>query len=132
MASAAPRHRTFAIVLLTVIAVIAGLVAVYDMFRYLGWVGGLNFVGSPWFGAIMSGIVALIWFSVATQLWNLNPQGWLFMVIIAIIDLVLLLLAIIGSSTWQSVLPGLVISGLALILALLPSTKAAFAIPAKK
>lgn len=132
MASAAPRNRNAAVVILTIIAVIAGLVAVYDMFQYLGWVGGLNFFGSPWLGAILAGIVALIWFSVASQLWNLNPQGWLFIVIIAIIDLALLLLSLLGQSSWTSVAPGILVSGIALILALLPSTKAAFAIPARK
>lgn len=132
MASAQPRHRNAAVVILAIIAGVAGIVALYDTFQYLHFVGGLNFFGSPWLGAILSFIVALIWFSVAQQLWSLNPQGWLFIVIIAIIDLALLLLSLLGSSSWSNIMPGVVISGLALILALLPSTKAAFAIPPRK
>jgi hypothetical protein len=130
------RHRTFAITLLAVVAVIAGLLAVWDTLRYLGLspynIGAFSFFGNiNWLGALFSGIVAVIWFSVASQLWNLNPQGWLFVVVIAVFNLILLGLAWLGQSSWEAVAPGIIISGLALILGLLPSTKAAFGIPAK-
>jgi len=130
------RQRTFAITLLAVVAVIAGLLAVWDTLRYLGLspytLGNFTFFGNiNWLGALFSGIVAVIWFSVASQLWNLNPQGWLFVVVIAVFNLILLGLAWLGASSWDAVAAGIIVSGLALILGLLPSTKAAFGIPAK-
>jgi hypothetical protein len=92
----------------------------------VGEIFGLQFYGVNWVGAILSGIVAVIWFSVARQLWNLDPQGWMFIVIIAILNLVLLLAAVVGKSTFQSVSLSLLINVAVLVLALLPSTKAAF------
>jgi hypothetical protein len=38
-------------------------------------------------------------------------------------------LSIIGDSTWQSMLPALLVNGLILIYGVLPGTKAAFDIP---
>ena len=86
--------RPFAVTLLAIVAVVAGLIAVMDTLRYLGLLpitalGELNFFGTNIFGAILAGIVALIWFSVARQLWNLDAQGWLFVVVIAIFNLIL-------------------------------------------
>ncbi len=138
MSTSAPvRHRTPAIVVLAVIAVIGGLLALWDTLQYLGWapytLGNLTFFtpSISWLGALLSAIVALIWFSVASQLWNLNPQGWLFVVVIAVFYLILLGLAWLGSSSWQAVAPGIILSAVALILGLLPSTKAAFGMPAR-
>jgi len=124
-------NRPFAVTLLAIVAVIAGLIAVMDTLRYLGIVpvtalGDLSFFGANLFGAFFAGLVALIWFSVARQLWNLDPRGWMFVVVIAIFNLILGAVAVIGGTPVQSLGLGLAISGLALILALLPGTKAAF------
>ena len=46
--------RTAAIYILAIIAVIAGVIAVIDTSRYLGWFfSSLDFVGSPLIGAIL-------------------------------------------------------------------------------
>lgn len=125
------RQRDTAIVILAALAVVSGILEVIDVLRHLGIlplgeVFGLEFYGVSWLGAILSGIVAVIWFSVARQLWNLDPQGWWFVVVIASLNLVLLLASVIGHSTMQAVSLGVVVNVAALILALLPSTKAAF------
>mgnify|MGYP000958447632 FL=1 len=63
---------------------------------------------------------------VAGWLWNLNPSGWLFMVVIAVINLIFLLFAIFGQTTMQAVALPALLNILVLILAFLPGTKAAF------
>lgn len=123
--------RPFAVTVLAVISVIAGLIAVLDVFRYFGFtpfspIGRLEFFNVNFFGAFLSGVVALIWFSVARQLWNLDPRGWLFVVTIAILYLVFAFVAMLGNNPFQNVSPAIIISALALILAILPGTKAAF------
>ena len=64
MTSQAPvRHRTFAVVLLAILAVIGGLLAGWDTLQYMGWVpyrlGDLTFFnpGINWLGALLSAIV---------------------------------------------------------------------------
>lgn len=119
--------RTAAIYILAIIAVIAGIVAVVDTTRYLGWFySPLDFVGSPLIGAILSGLLAAMWFSVAYMIWILNPQGWFFMVAIAVVVLVIDLLSLISGSPIELLLPSILISGLVLILGLLPSTRREF------
>lgn len=127
------RTRNLSIDILTLLAIFAGVLNVLDVFRYLGLlpVGGiweLSFYGQNWIGALLAGLVALIWFSVASQLWHLDPRGWLFVVIIAIVNLIFLGMAYFGASTWQSLLPAAVLNLIALFLAILPGTRRAFGI----
>jgi len=77
----------------------------------------------------MSGLVALIWFWAAARIWNLDPRGWLFMVSIAVIYLILDILSLIAGTPWELLSLSIVITTLALILALLPSTKREFGQP---
>jgi uncharacterized membrane protein HdeD (DUF308 family) len=70
--------------------------------------------------------MAAIYIWVARMLWNLDPQGWLFVVALSTINLVFAVISIFGSSTWQAMLPSLIVNGLILIYGLLPGTKAAF------
>lgn len=119
--------RTAAIVILAIVAVVAGIVAIVDAVRYLEWLfSPLSFLGSPLLGAILSGLVAVIWFWAAARIWNLDPQGWLFMVGIAAIYLVLDIISLIAGTPIELLLPSIFVSGLALILGILPSTKREF------
>jgi hypothetical protein len=89
----------------------------------------LSFIGAPLLGALLSGLVAAIWFWAAYMIWNVNQQGWLFMVAIAAVYLVIDGLSLIAGTPIELLLPSIIISGLALILGLLPSTKEAFGVP---
>ena len=127
------RQRNWAVYVLAAVAVIAGILSFLDAARYMGWLpiatlGDLKFVlpSAKWFAAIMAAIVGVIWFVVAGWIWNLNPSGWLFVVVIAIINLVFLFMAILGKSTFSAVALQVAVNAIALILALLPGTKRAF------
>ncbi|NCF65173.1 MAG: hypothetical protein GWP61_04310 [Chloroflexi bacterium] len=123
--------RPFAVTLLALIAVLAGIVAILDTLRLLGLLpvvqlGPMEFFGQSIIGAIFAGIVALIWFWAAAKIWNLDPQGWLFIVVIAVVYLIFDVVALIGGTPIQSMALSLVLTILALILAILPGTKQAF------
>jgi hypothetical protein len=77
-------------------------------------------------------ILAAIWFWVAVKLYNLDPRGWLFVVVIAVVNLIFLLLALIGQTTFQSIMFEVILNAVALLIGLLPSTKAAFGLPASR
>ncbi len=62
----------------------------------------------------------------------MNPQGWLFVTVISVINLIMAMLSVFGGSTWQDMMWSIVINGVILIYALLPGTKAAFGMPVKK
>jgi hypothetical protein len=119
--------RTAAIYILAIIAVIAGIVAIVDTLRYMQWLfSPLSFIGGSLFGAILSGLVAIIWFWAAARIWNLDPRGWLFMVTIAAVYLIFDVVALIAGTPIDLMMGSIIINGLALILGLLPSTKREF------
>ena len=127
-------QRTIWISLLAILAGIAGILAVVDTLRFLGLLpvnvttalGEVSFVYQSWFSALLSGIVAAIWFWAAVRIWNVDPQGWLFAVVIAIVNLIFLGRGLFAGTPIQSMWLPLAANGLALILALLPGTRAAF------
>jgi hypothetical protein len=130
------RHRNWAVYVLVIVAVIAGILALLDAARYMGWLPftipvlgqEISFAlpSAQWLGAIMSAIVGVIWLVVAWWLWTLNPSGWLFVIVIAIFNLILLGLAVLGKTTFSAVALQILVNLIALVLALLPGTKAAF------
>lgn len=134
--SPVPRQRNWAVYVLVIIAVIAGILALLDAARYMGWLPitipllgqEVSFVlpNAQWLAAIMSALVGVIWLVVAWWLWTLNPSGWLFVIVIAIFNLILLLLAVLGQTTLSAVALQVLVNVVALVLALLPGTKAAF------
>jgi predicted flap endonuclease-1-like 5' DNA nuclease len=133
---AAKRERTFIITILAILAWIAGVLALLDAARYMGWLpftlgNGMKFVipDAQWFAAIMSAVVGFIYFLVGWWLWTLNPSGWLFIVVLPIINIIFLFLAILGKTTFSDVIVQLLVNAGILLLALLPSTKQAFLPP---
>jgi hypothetical protein len=55
-----------------------------------------------------------------------DAQAWLFLVALASLNLILDVISIIGASSWQAMLPSIVVAGVVLIYCLLPGTKEAF------
>ena len=123
--------RPIAVYLLIILAIIAGILAVIDVLRYLrilpiATLGPVDFFGFSFIGAIMAGIAAAIWFWAAQKLWVLDPQGWIFVVVIAIVYLIFDFVAILGRSSFQAMLTSILVNAIALVLGLLPGTKKAF------
>ena len=128
------KQRTIWISVLAILAAIAGLLAVLDTLRYLGILpagittalGEYQVVYRSWFSAILSGLVAAIWFATAWRIWNLDPRGWLFAVVIAVINLIFLGMALLAGTSFNAIMLPLLASALALVIGMLPSTRAAF------
>jgi hypothetical protein len=123
--------KPITVLILTILAALAGIWGIVDVLRYLGlvpWftIAEVDFYGVNWLSAILAGVVALIWFWTARGLWNLDQQSWLFVVVIAIVYLIFDLVAILGKVPFQELLPSIILSGLALIIALLPGTQKAY------
>jgi hypothetical protein len=88
--------------------------------------GTVKFFTFDIFGAILWGVMFLIWLWVVRGLWNLDPSAWLFVVVLSSLNLILDVLSMLGGSSWEAMMPSLVVNGLVLIYGLLPGTKAAF------
>lgn len=126
--------RPFGITLLALFAGLAAIVAIIHTLQFLHLLpfnlfGEVRFFGFDIWGALLWGFMAAIYIWVFRMLWMLNPQGWLFVVVIAVLNLIIAGLSIIGDSSFQAMLPAILVNGLVLIYGLLPGTKAAFQVP---
>lgn len=131
------KKRPFGVTILAVLAAIAAIIAIIHTLQMLhlfpirGPFGLFAFFTFDLLGAILWGILALIYIWVTNKLWNLDPQGWLFVATLAVLNLILAVISIIGQSTWQAMLPSIIVNGLILIYTLLPGTKEAFGLAAE-
>ncbi|HRA64574.1 MAG TPA: hypothetical protein PL187_01055, partial [Caldilinea sp.] len=84
------RSRPLGVTLLAIFALLAGLVAGYHMLQMLHILpvrlfgGAVRFFTFDIFGAILWGIMLLIYLWVFRMLWNLDPQGWTFVTVLAV------------------------------------------------
>jgi hypothetical protein len=125
------RSRPIGVTILAILAGVAAVVAGIHTLQYLHllpfYFGAVAFFGFDLFAALLWGLLTAIYIWVARMLWELDPQGWTFVVIVAFINIVLDLLAVIGASTWEAMLPGILVSGVILAYCLWPRTREAFA-----
>jgi predicted flap endonuclease-1-like 5' DNA nuclease len=128
------KKRPFGVTILAILAGIAAFIAIIHTLQMLhlfpisGPFGIFRFFTFDLLGAILWGTLALIYLWVMNKLWNLDPQGWLFVAALSALNLILAVLSVIGLSSWQAMLPSILVNGLILIYALLPGTKEAFGV----
>lgn len=122
--------RPFGVTLLAILAGIAAVFAVIHTLQMLHlfpvFLGPVRFFTFDLIGALLWGLLAAIWIWVTKGLWNLDPQAWLFVVILSSLNLILAVVSILGQSTWQSVAATILLNGIILIYALTPGVKNAF------
>ena len=127
----AERHRPFGVTVLAILAGIAFVVNAFVTLIFLGAIpaaifGGTGFFGQALLGALLWGLTAAIWAWVAAGLWNLDPQAWTFVVVLSLLNIILAVVSVLGASTWQAVLPSLLLNALVLIYASTSGVKGAF------
>ena len=129
------KSRPFGVTILAILAGIAAFLAVIHTLQMLhlfpirGSLGVFSFFTFDLLGALLWGLMAVIYIWLVRMLWNLDPQGWLFLVVLSILNLILAFVSILGNSSFQAMLPSILINGVILIYCLLPGTKEAFGQP---
>ena len=129
------KHRPIGVTILAVLVGIAAVLAVIHTLQMLhlwpigGWTGPVRFFTFDLFGAIMWGIMAAIYIWLVRNLWNVDPQAWLFVVVLAALNLILAFLSVLGQSSLEAMLPAILINGIILIYCLTPGVKNAFGTP---
>jgi hypothetical protein len=60
------------------------------------------------------------------MLWRVDYQGWLYVVLLAVLHLTVNFVIIVTGGEWADVQTSMIISGLVIIYAMLPGTRKAF------
>ena len=126
-------HRNWVTWILFFLAVFAAISSFLDAARYMGWlsiasIGPIEFFveDAQWIGAIAAGLIGVIWIVVAGWLWSQDPRGWIFVVVLAGLNVVFILLSLLGDTALENIWPALVINIAIIGLAFLPTTRQAF------
>ena len=115
---------------LAILGAVNALIYTLQMLHLLPtYLGPIAFYQFSLIGAFFWGLLFFIWLAVFRMLWEVQPQGWMFMVLIAVFDLIYGIICVLGVSSWEAMAPIIIISGLVLIYCLLPGTKQAFGVP---
>ena len=128
------RHRPFGVTLLAILAGLAAVIAIIHTLQLLNLFPILNplplgpkvFFTFNLLGAIMWGILAAIYIWVTRGLWNLDPQAWLFVVILSILNLILAGVNLLGQATFSDLAVSIILNAVILIYAVTPGVKNAF------
>ena len=130
--STVPKHRPIGMTILAILVLFGAAMAFIYTLQMLHLLpvtmGPVTFWTFDLWAAILWGILGLIYIWVFRMLWMVNPQGWMFVVLISAFNLILAFLSILGGSSWEAMSVSIVINGIILIYSLLPSTKKAFGV----
>ena len=117
----------------TILAILAGVAAVFAVVRCLQFLGLIPFFMGPisfrtvsLIGALMYALLVWIYIWLIRALWNVDKEAWMFLVIISIFYLILDFVMLIGGDVWQDVAVSVVINSIILIYCMLPGVKGAF------
>ena len=119
----------------TILAILAGIAAVLAAIHTLQFLKILPFFIGPtgytvhyfsfWY-ALMWAIMLWIYVWLVRALWRVEPQAWIFLVIVSLFELFLGFLSMLGASTWEDVSGSVIISAIILLYCMLPGVKRAF------
>lgn len=125
----APR-RPLGVTLLTVLASLAALAAFWhavQMLHILPFTMGVHsFWGFDPIGALLWGFLGGVYVWLVRALWQVDPQAWFLLAVIAAFNLVVDAMSLMGGSTIRALWPSLLLNSIILVYVLLPATRKAF------
>jgi hypothetical protein len=127
------KERPIGVMLLAFLAILGAVNALIYTLQMLHllptYLGPIAFFQFSLIGAFFWGLLFFIWLAVFRMIWEMQSGGWMFIVLISVINLIFGFITMLGGTPWQVMAPLLIVSALALIYCLLPGTKKLFGIP---
>ncbi len=119
----------------TILAILAGIAAVIAAVHALQFLGIIPFVIGPsgygfhfynfWY-ALMYGLLVWVYIWLTMMLWRVQPDAWMFLVIVTMFYLILDVFMLIGATKWQDVSVSIIVNAVILLYCMLPGVRAAF------
>jgi hypothetical protein len=124
------RHRPFVV---TILAIGAGILAVLAGIHLLQALGIIPYVIGPLqirafslFYAMMWGLLIWVYVWLIRALWRVDPEAWIFMVVVSMFNMIYDFVLLLGNATWSDVAASFMVSAVVLLFCVLPSTRRAF------
>lgn len=129
------KSRPIGVTILAILAAVGAIMAVYQTLQWLG-IFKTDFLWwsvrttNIWY-ALMWGLLAVIYLWLVRMLWNVDYQGWLFVVVLSTLNLILAVVTLIFDSgiEFADIALTLVVNGVILLYGMLPGTREAFGTP---
>jgi drug/metabolite transporter (DMT)-like permease len=116
-----------------VLAILAGLVLVaciLHVFQAMGvipyFIGPFSFRAFDFFNFLMWLIMVWIFAWLITMIWNMDPQAWIFLAVISIVNLTIDFVMMFGATQWSDIAIDFMLNALILIFVMLPSVRKTF------
>ena len=121
----------------TILAILAGIAAVIAAIHALQFLGIIPFFFSPsgidihvryvnfWY-ALMYGLLVWVYIWLTMMFWRVEPQAWMFLVIVTMFYLILDFFSLFGTNTWEDVGVSVIINAIILLYCMLPGVRSAF------
>jgi hypothetical protein len=127
------KNRPIGVTFIAILALLGALNALIVTLQYLHilpvYVGQVAFYTFSLIGAFFWVLIIFFFLWLFRMLWEMQPQGWMFAIIIAGFTLLFDFIALIGGTSWEVLIAGIIVSALILIYCLLPGTKKVFGVP---
>ena len=119
----------------TILAILAGIAAVLAAIHALQFLGIIPFVIGPsgytvhafsfWY-ALMYGLLVWVYIWLTMMLWRVEPQAWMFLVVITLFYLILDFFSLFGANSWEDVSVSVIVNAIILLYCMLPGVRSAF------
>ena len=128
-----PVHRPIGVTILAILsgilAVLAGIYALQGLGILPYALGPMNVHAFSFWNFVMWGLMVWVYVWLTRMLWNVQPQAWMFLVIITIFNLILDFVVMLdATTTFSDVSVSFILNGIILLYCLLPSVKNAFGV----
>jgi hypothetical protein len=124
------KARPFGVTVLAILAGVAAVLAAIHTLQFLGIirfdVGFLSVRLTNFWYALMWGLLVWVYIWLVQMLWRVDPQAWLFLVVITTFNLIMDALYLIGDATFNMVGVSVLVNAITLIYCMLPGVKKAF------
>jgi hypothetical protein len=129
--SAASVHRPIGVTILAILAGLAAVLAGIHLLQSLGilpyFIGSISVRGFSLWYAIMWGLLVWVYVWLIQMLWNVNPQGWLFLVLITVFNLMMDFIVVLGAETeWTDISVSVILNAIILAYVMLPGVRRSF------
>jgi hypothetical protein len=124
-------NRPFGVTVLAILAALAGLLAFIHVLQALAvlpyFIGPFMMLNFSLWSAIIWALMTWVWVWLTQMLLRVDPQAWMFLVIVSGFNLIVDFIYLVGRAEWTDVSLSFIVNAVVLFYCMLPNVRKAFA-----